>query len=671
MDVDVIGVSIRRFISPRRVEDEYADRFSVDTDGLGHQTVRKDAVSYKRRTYSTNKKRGPPIIRSRSPLCSISSKEDRSQESLQLSSSATSYGGDEFPPQLPPKSHARSSEFLKHKKAESSVSTIDLPEALFPRLENKATRSKQYLRRRESHSSISDDIQQLIQEADEAFKAVGSALVEVQIAESTFKDLPKLPTPDSSPILKPAPLATASRMQNPQLKRKKSKKSKKAKPMKPHRKSTAVKPAAKSGPRWTLSDNVTELFSGKLFHRIEVDEMLTPSQLEAYRLRRESIMQSEKSASEKSSAKSTETLDAESSDTPIEPFHLEDLSSRIGSAGVNITDDASSDDTPIAPTFAPVVRQDFSIEEDSDEDLYPGRLSTAASQIDIGEGPAEYRNATFLTPPMRNPARFGMRNQRSVMPSIPETSAVAAPEEEPFQGQSFGGSQDIVADSNYVFLQSSPYSITSSRFRHGPIRLAKLDLMPDIKVGADDGLDWTAFQMAISGGAGDWFSESDDVVRHREAEEADELADWFRSLNFNGVGGLVSQDFEMPSPTSTTSGEDYSDVSYTEIEKDNPYSPHHQWQHHLRRRGIPEGHQLNLDMSGLELDTSKMRLDEHGRSYRESYHSLPQSPMLDLRVIRTPEGDDMDVVPMGYNLGHDLGDFLKWEAEHAYAGDFS
>ncbi|KAI1378662.1 hypothetical protein F4677DRAFT_374352 [Hypoxylon crocopeplum] len=727
------GVSIRRLISPRRDQDEYEDGFSAGTDRLDHKAGRKDAGTYKRRTYSRRRPQPPIIVsreqsihdilnplpplppfetprssasslnsyerhheasqsidskRSRSPLCSISSKEDRSQESLQLSS-ATSYGGDDSPPQPPPKGHTRSSESLKH-KAELSGSSFDFTEALFLQPENKATRSKQHMRRQESISSFSDDIlQHFIQEADEAFKAVEYTLDEVQIPENTFKELPRLPTPDQSPILKPAPLVSQSRMPTPQprpvaspvrppgrnpsvssgVKRKKSKKSKKAKAMKPHRKPTTAKPATKSGPRWTLSDNVTELFSGKLFHRVEVDEMLTPGQLEAYRLRRQSNAQSEKPTSEKS----TDTIDTESSDTPVEPFHLEDLPSRIGSAGVKVNDEAPIEEKPVAPTLEPVVRRDFSI-EGRIEDYDLNELSTAASQMDIGDGPMEYRNATFPTPPMRHLARFPGRSQRMILPSIPEADVASTPIVERFHGQNFGGSQDIVADSNYVFLQSSPCSMTSPRIRHGPIRLARLDLMPDMKVG-DDGLDWTAFQMAISGGAGDWFSESDDVVRRRETEEVDELADWFNSLNFNSVGGLVTQDFEIPSPTSTTSGEDYSDVSYTEIEKDNPYSLHHRWQQ-ARRRAAAEGRQLDLDMSGLELDTSKMYANEDligdSKQYgsRESYASLPQSPMLDLRVVRTPEGDDMDVVPMGYNLGHDLGDFLKWEAEHAYAGDF-
>ncbi|KAI1448651.1 hypothetical protein F5Y02DRAFT_414654 [Annulohypoxylon stygium] len=726
------GVSIRRFISQRRVQDDYDDGVTIGTDRMGNKAGRKDAGAPKRRPYS--KKRPPPPIivsreqsihdildplpplptyetprssasslnssdrhndynlsqsfdskRSKSPLCSISSKEDHSRESLQFSS-ATSFGGDDFPPKPPPKGHGRSSESLR-RQMDLPGSNFDLTEALSYQSENKAPTSKQHLRQSESLSSISDNIQQLIQEADEAFRTI-SALTEVRIAEhnsnnannnsNTYKELPRIPTPDQSPILKPAIPIPQNRVQNLPLqvntspplqsprrisatstgvKRKKSKKSK-TRSMRPSRKPGAAKSAAKSGPGWALSDNVTELFSGKFFRKIEVDEMLTPGQLEAYRLRRMSIMQSEKS---------TETLDTESSDTPIEPFHLDDLPSRIKSASADLDVETPTAERPNPPNFESVVHRDFAL-DGCDEKQDSNRL--IVSGTDIGEEPMEYQDAIFPTPPLRHSARFARRSQ-GTLPSIPETSAVTTPRDDLYS-HGLGNSKDLVADSNYVFLQSSPCSMTSPIFRHGPIRLAKCDLIADMKVGADEGLDWTAFQMAISGGAGDWFSESDDVIRRREAEEVQELVDWFDSWNFSRPGALV-KDCEMPSPTSTTSGEDYSDVSYSEIGGDNPYSPHHRWQQSQRRMAA-ESRQLDRDMSGLQLDTAKMFTDDQSNyktcDGRESYASLPQSPMLDLRVIRSPEGDDVDVVPMGYNLGHDLGDFLKWEAEHAYAGDF-
>ncbi|KAL1892589.1 hypothetical protein Cpir12675_004477 [Ceratocystis pirilliformis] len=48
----------------------------------------------------------------------------------------------------------------------------------------------------------------------------------------------------------------------------------------------------------------------------------------------------------------------------------------------------------------------------------------------------------------------------------------------------------------------------------------------------------------------------------------------------------------------------------------------------------------------------------------ESLVSLPQSPMPP--IAKSP-ADEADFIPMGYNLGHDLGDFLRWEAQHVYA----
>ena len=41
--------------------------------------------------------------------------------------------------------------------------------------------------------------------------------------------------------------------------------------------------------------------------------------------------------------------------------------------------------------------------------------------------------------------------------------------------------------------------------------------------------------------------------------------------------------------------------------------------------------------------------------------SLPPSPMLDI-VLQSPSKDE--VVPMGFNLAYDLGDFLRWEIEN-------
>ncbi len=51
-------------------------------------------------------------------------------------------------------------------------------------------------------------------------------------------------------------------------------------------------------------------------------------------------------------------------------------------------------------------------------------------------------------------------------------------------------------------------------------------------------------------------------------------------------------------------------------------------------------------------------------------HSLLQSPMLELVVSKDVEGKEY-VVPMGFNLGHDLGDYLRWENEFVFEGGYS
>jgi hypothetical protein len=79
-------------------------------------------------------------------------------------------------------------------------------------------------------------------------------------------------------------------------------------------------------------------------------------------------------------------------------------------------------------------------------------------------------------------------------------------------------------------------------FRHGQIRLSKDDLpISQLAAAVDDTLDWTAFQMANIGGAGDVFVESTDYSRPSEAEldELEELTSWFGSFGFQGTGSLV------------------------------------------------------------------------------------------------------------------------------------
>ncbi len=690
-------------------------------------------------------------------LCGGSSKEDKSEESLQIPN-ATTYEEGRPSSQHSPRSRYSNSPNLVRNSEESITSnlSLDRKEASSPIAEDRARESSEQLKIQPSSEDYSDNIQQLIQEADEAFKADDTTLADVRLERyspnedtpravifdeppmsNPFTERPGPSTPDISPILQsplrpkphhldtsaiPAPIHSTSAS-----KRKKSKNSKSPKGMKP-RKPVVNKPAVRHVPRWTLTENVSELFSGRLFNKVEVDEMLTQDQIEEFKRRRMSDLKTQQ-ASEASKLSDTESVD-----TPLEPFHLDDLPSRIGSAGVKLTAETPVEEK-VNPTFFydDVDPEDFSVERDRDELFFAESSTRWNAAAEPRPAAAQSHNSAVPRKSLRG--LMTARKQPPGLPSIPEaTSSITSPIDELFIGKYPGSMLDSVADSDYVYLRSSPCTLTATTFRHGPIRVAKADLFPEPSLGADEGLDWTAFQMAILGGAGDWNSESDDTIRRRTVEEIDELVDWWESWDFDGgdgLGNLLTEDPETaaaqspPSPTSTLSGGEYysSDTShYSDIKQDNPYSAHHRWQT-LRRQAAVQGlglpgpktsfsssssayHDDYNNYYNDEYDESKYLSRHSSKIYipgpplssvyttaarplplelsgtndsasqprkfvdRESLASLPQSPMLDLRVIGGgPDGDDVDadVVPMGYNLGHDLGDFLKWEAEHVYA----
>ncbi|KAI5920722.1 hypothetical protein F4810DRAFT_702770 [Camillea tinctor] len=619
----------------------------------------------------------------RSPLCSSSSKGDRSAESLQLSS-ATSYGPDDSPSRQPsPKSYVWSSNHTKH-RAQSSGSTLGSTGALSLPSDNEARSSKELLGRKGSFHDFTENVRQLIQETDEAFKSVGTTFSDTKKTDITPRHPARLSTFELSPTTTSAPKlrlyefgskSATYALQSPaslsRVKRKKSKRSKKkTQSMSAHRKPPAVKPLAKGGSRWTLPDNVSDILNKKIFHRIEADEMLSPSQIQAYTLRRMSYLQAQTQAQ-----KSSETLDNDTADTPTEPFHLQDLPSRIGSSGVASHPDTAAEERPKTSSSDEAIRR----ERENESNPPKAELDSVPQQ-------KIHKNNTFPTAAPKGLTRQPPRRQKTALSIIPETATPVATETRFFSDSNTKPTKETkyesTEDSEFIYLQSPPCTLTVPGFRHGPIRLDKSDLVPDVKLGADDGLDWTAFQMAILGGAGDWFTDSDDTIRRREAEEAADIIGWWESWGCDEsgnnssrdiTGALVTQEMVTASPASTISGGDnLSDVSYCEIEGDNPYSAHHGWQdlrHHPQHRrefdlAVPGGAPPQFRKWTPDSEEKQVVVD------RGSFISLPQSPMLDLKIIGGPDGEDMDVVPMGYNLGHDLGDFLKWEAEHAYAGDF-
>ncbi|KAK3394240.1 hypothetical protein B0H63DRAFT_40804 [Podospora didyma] len=618
-------------------------------------------------------------------------------------------------------------------------------------------------------SQMSEDVQQLIRETDAAFQ-LSSSFAHARLPSPVLATFPQLATPSApvrrksqrssqssiksptkaplktqTPVLAtPARLASASR-----TKRTKSKKSRRRPPRAPARQSSM----------WTLTESAKDLFTIRIFHRLEADEMLPESELREIRMSRACQAQWGKpkpvGADEAAANKMMPTT------TPVEPpSHVEDSSNPQ-----NITTDMpviiERPETPISKhaegmereesltpkpehqqqqrTSTPTREQDreqAASQQERQEELpqqgqqQQNRPSNAEDEEDeaaslpimmiVEEKPVvKPMTLPSTTPPVKNMHRRLPSRQLPPLPTIPEIiatgpdNAVLSPTSAP---PPIGSTTKINKD-DYVFLPTTPFTLTMPTFRHGPVRLAKADLpIGKLAAAVDDTLDWTAFQMAILGGAGDFFSEPTDYSRPSEAEldERDELVTWFTGFGFQSPGslqtcgvaeartpGLSPHTGKPDSPSSTPNSSPRSlpkggrSPGMMMRRVDPPPSacdPDHEGHFSAERLGnsiasrfsIGQEHRRGI-LSGDGFDTVAagvgsgvwggrlqsrrhvgLAIDSTRRPSVDSLQSLPQSPMLDLVVSKDVEGNEY-VVPMGFNLGHDLGDFLKWESENVYA----
>ncbi|KAK7416329.1 hypothetical protein QQX98_005274 [Neonectria punicea] len=543
---------------------------------------------------------------------------------------------------------------------------------------------------KESLTAVTKGVENLILETEEALKSVGNALEDIGHTSQTFEQSTTSATPaplslthkhsqsmplplsyNKTPKLKggmsPAPLASlTSRASVKKPKRKKSTK-------KTSFGGSRQRRALISGPRWALSENVTGILTGQRFKRIEADEMLTPKQLEQLKINREqALIEKENQSKPRTSSDSAPSLRSENPDTPIEPFHLEDLPARIGAAGVATTVtfvEATPSSIPLGQDVD-VIHQDFSLPNncpsDGGDTMAPACQNTDKSEIPI---PTRMPPPIPLLPP-KNPARFGTPPKHRQLPSIPEL--VVTPPQRPLpklprkQRAKRGPSLKAEERDGLLYLKSTPFTLTRPLFRHGPITVSKTEVCQGVKV-MDDTLDWTAFQMAILCGAGDLFQ---DLTMEEDAKQMDDITTWFGSFGFETHGELISEDMPAPSLRGSTLS---STPSTVDIDTDLPIPvgseyPSGFW--NSPSPGPSASKEKFYNNTGLKRWMGEGRPKRY--MSRGSMDSPPLSPMLPL-VVQAGEldGDDAsEPVPMGFNLHHDLGDFLKWEAENVYATGF-
>ncbi|KAI8691623.1 hypothetical protein NCS56_00155200 [Fusarium sp. Ph1] len=543
----------------------------------------------------------------------------------------------------------------------------------------------------QSSGESSDTVDRLIRETDEAFIAVGSALRDARHASQgsallhTPPSPPSPPSPPGLPALhkhsKSMPLPTGF----PRHPRWREESSSSASPRSsPDRRASVKKPQRKKNhhqqgghrfskspiraPRWTLSENVTDILTGQRFRRIEADEMLTPDRIEALRRKREEAQQlDEERLKHRYSSDSVRSMASDNSETDVEPFHLDELASRIGASAVG---NSAASARTASPSLTPDLdrgNQNFSKQEGAmrdDESIKSVKDKTEAVEA----------TATPQLPP-KNPARFGVEPLRK-LPSIPEVM-VTTPDNtqlEPSTSRQSLDKTDLKAEENdeFFYLKSTPFTLTKPSFRHGPITFAKSEMVKGIKT-MDDTLDWTAFQMAILGGAGDLLQ---DMSNEEDMKQVEEITSWFESFGFETYGTLVPED--VPSMRSSSRSTVSSTPSTIDTDIDLPIPVGAEFPSGFWNAPAPSD-ALDMDKKAKFFNSTGLkRWVGEGRPKRPSSHSsvesLPPSPMMPL-VVHMADGEDdtttTETVPMGYNLGHDLGDFLRWEVEYVCASGFS
>ncbi|EGY18607.1 uncharacterized protein VDAG_09133 [Verticillium dahliae VdLs.17] len=225
-------------------------------------------------------------------------------------------------------------------------------------------------------------------------------------------------------------------------------------------------------------------------------------------------------------------------------------------------------------------------------------------------------------------------------------------------------------DAEFIFLHSTPCTINVPTFSHGRIRIPKPESILCADIMPDKTLDWTAFQVAILGGAGDLVSGGSDLTRRTDDDEFDDITAWFDDFGFESAGRFVRARQSAPAGLANMV---HSSARTTGISSAPPYATCPDLElsipvaRDLQRGFVDEeaagSPTLLRDQPGCQVRSSmSMRRSETDcSSDRDSeMWSPPQSPMIDLTFLG--HGDHQDFVLMGYNLGHDLNDFLRWES---------
>ncbi|EQL03517.1 hypothetical protein G6O67_007504 [Ophiocordyceps sinensis] len=536
------------------------------------------------------------------------------------------------------------------------------------------------------------NVQQLIQETEHAFEAVGHVVSETHLT-SWLLDIIE-PAAPSSLVGVPTRSSASEQSQTPSSKDQRNKKG--LSEIKPLARKTSVTKSqrrkrgrkagrdvfggarfqAKTIP-WTLAESVGSALSQR-FKRVVADEMLTPGRMEELKRGREEAQEAEARLLRecRSSTESNRSTLTDLSDQSVGPFHLESLMDTV--AGVaDSYPSAAAHQAAAAVIDEDVVRTDFQAPKG------------AAPQNDEADGTAAITigDLAFPSPPSKSNSRPGARTaQPARLPTIHEAfcAAPGSLRRRPGTRRRCRARQETVEDKGEgkpkekeerIYLKSTPLSSANRAFRHGPISFERPEAgkRKGCAEDVDETVDWTAFQMAILGGAGDLMSG---LYEDDQNQMADDMAEWFETFGFETPGQLIAANGIPPldpphniysSSTSTVNSDTNLPIP---VQSERP----------LPRDGGWHGEaDAATDMVRFFRSSNAcIRRYAPGQEQQKRHELLgrtskrgPSRPLVVGEEVPEDVSEGLaERVPMGCNLEHDLDEFLRWERQYISGGVF-
>ena len=480
------------------------------------------------------------------------------------------------------------------------------------------------------------------------------------------------------------------------------------------------KSSMESKTRWGLGEGMTDILTGQRFKKTEVEEMLTPERLNKLRLQQEAEEEEKKTLQR--NLGQVNKSNSEDKKMNLDSSWIDLNAETPDENGVQLgTSHARSASPDVEKSLPPTPAQN---DDDDDDDVLDDELGEeipimfmCESDEDLpAKAPRVLDPVNDALPPI--PAKSKLR--QSVSSPIKKTDgapATGVKEGEPNGEDSSAPTPgSVYTDSSWspgpatpennnviqaqrklastedevnIYLQSTPYTLTRPEFKHGAITLPKADMGRGAKK-MDDTMDWTAFQMAILGGAGD---VGDVVDEWEDAKLADELVKWFDDHGFEDWGRAVQEeDAKLEAEEAKANGKtDEINISAKPLSK------------RLHSRHSPSSSTSSLS----SVDSNDFMSSRHRPGYNTGAtppplnirRKQPPLPTLTSRCMPKTDGSlganlpvvakkspangpavvggegpgDVDEheadAPMGFNLNNDLGEFLQYEAEYAYATD--